>query len=92
MPLKTARHRGISPMWLSLCVRDLAREAPFRQATIAKTRTPPRFPWASFDHLVGGDLQSERHFEAKRLGCPEINHQLDSVCLDDRKFCRLRAL
>src|SRR5262249_23278180 len=46
----------------------------------------------SFDHLVGGHLQGQRHFEAERLRSVEIDDQLESRGLRDREISWLFAL
>ena len=45
-----------------------------------------------FDHLVGAREQRRRHFEAERLGSPQIDHELELGCLDDRKVRGLLSL
>src|SRR5262245_39348684 len=39
---------------------------------------------ASFDHLVGGDLQRQRNGQAEQLGALEIDDQFESGWLYDR--------
>src|SRR5262245_64215813 len=45
-----------------------------------------------FDHLVGAGEQRLRHVEAERLGCLEVDHQLELGWLLDRNIARLGAL
>ena len=44
-----------------------------------------------FDHLVGKREQRRRNFEAERLGCLEIDHQLELGGAVDRQLGRLGA-
>ena len=45
-----------------------------------------------FDHLVGTGYQCRWHGEAKRLGCLEVDHQIEFCRLLDRQIRRLGAL
>jgi hypothetical protein len=45
----------------------------------------------SLDHLVGGDEQSIRYFEAKRLRGLEIDHELELCRQHNRQITRLLA-
>src|SRR5262249_20952879 len=45
----------------------------------------------SFNHLVGGHLQRQRHLQAERLRGSEIDHRLKPCRLLDRKLARLGA-
>src|SRR4051794_1961687 len=47
---------------------------------------------ALFDHLVGSNHQRRRNIEAKRLGGPQVDHQLELRGLLDRKVGWLRTL
>src|SRR5262245_52026575 len=46
----------------------------------------------SFDHLVGAGEQRRRNIDAERLGCVEIDQQLEPGWLFDRQVCGLRTL
>src|SRR5262249_45864680 len=64
-------------------------ECPFR----ARNRDMPRSKvYRSFDHLVGGHLQCQRHFETEHLGGLEIDEKLELRRLQDRQITRLGAL
>ena len=46
----------------------------------------------SFDHLVGGGLQSQRYCEAECFGGFEIDHELELGRLDHWQVCRFFSL
>jgi hypothetical protein len=46
---------------------------------------------ASFDHLIGAGEQRRRHGKAERLGCGEVDDEVEFGGLLDRDVARLRA-
>jgi hypothetical protein len=57
--------------------------------SVWKFHVEPRF--GSLDHLVGERKQPIRHVDAKRLGSPEIDHQLELGRQYDWQITRLLA-
>ena len=47
---------------------------------------------ALFDHLIGELLEMQRHVEAQRFGCLQVDHELELGGLIDRQVGRLFAL
>jgi hypothetical protein len=66
------------------CCKDfnsIEAGSPAEDRTHALQQTAP-----SLDDLVGGYLQSQRHFEAKSLGRLEVDDQLELGRLNNRQI------
>src|SRR5262245_26853041 len=64
--------------------------SPSLRARDAVTSTP-RERVCSLDHLVGKREQPVGHLEPKRLGCLEVEHELELGGLHDRQVSRVMA-